>query len=113
MDFIEKLDGAITVTNEKGEIIYMNEKADKVFQKDGGRALYGSNLMDCHSETSRKKIEEIIRTGQNNAYTIEKNGKKKLIFQTPWISEGEYKGLVEISLEIPFEMQHFVRSQTA
>lgn len=109
MDFIENLDGAITVTNADGVIIYMNKKADKVFQKDGGRALYGSNIMDCHSETSRKKIREIIDARQNNVYTIEKNGKKKLIFQTPWFADGVFKGLVEVSLEIPFEMPHFIR----
>jgi hypothetical protein len=28
MDFIEHLDGAITVTNADSEIIYMNKKAD-------------------------------------------------------------------------------------
>ncbi len=40
---------------------------------------------------------------------IGKNGVKKLIYQTPWIENGEFRGLVELSLEIPFEMPHFVR----
>jgi hypothetical protein len=34
---------------------------------------------------------------------------KKLIYQTPWYAGGEYAGFVEISLEIPFEMPHFIR----
>ena len=39
----------------------------------------------------------------------EKNGVKKLIYQTPWYENGEFMGLVEFSLEIPFEMPHYIR----
>jgi len=109
MDFIEKLDGAVIVTNAGGKLIYMNERALRNVEKDGGNELLGRNLMDCHSASSRKKIEKIMKTKKNNVYTIEKKGKKKLIFQTPWMSEGEFKGLVELSLEIPFDMPHFIR----
>ncbi len=35
---------------------------------------------------------------------------KKMIFQTPWYKNGTYAGFMELSLEIPFEMPHFVRS---
>ena len=48
-----------------------------------------------------------------NAYTIEKNGVKKLIYQTPWYENGEFMGLVEFSLEIPFEMPHYIRKPKA
>ena len=41
---------------------------------------------------------------------IEKNGVKKIIYQSPWYKEGEYAGFVELSLEIPLEMPHFIRS---
>ena len=35
---------------------------------------------------------------------------KKLIYQTPWYKEdGTFGGLIEYSIEIPFEMPHFVR----
>ena len=35
---------------------------------------------------------------------------KKLIYQTPWWKEdGSFGGLIEYSIEIPFEMPHFVR----
>jgi hypothetical protein len=43
---------------------------------------------------------------EKNVYTIEKNGVKKLIYQSPWYYNGEYAGFVELSLEIPFEMEH-------
>lgn len=109
MDWIEKLDGSVIVTDVQGELIYMNDKAVRQFEKDGGAALIGRKLSECHSERSNKIIEEMIRTRSNNVYTIEKKGKKKLIFQSPWISDGEFKGLIELSLEIPFDMPHFVR----
>jgi len=44
-----------------------------------------------------------------NIYTLEKDGIKKLIYQAPWYEGGEYAGVVELSVEIPFEMPHFVR----
>ena len=50
-----------------------------------------------------------MQTGQTNVYTIEKKGVKKLIYQTPWYHDGAFAGLVELGLEIPAEMPHFVR----
>ncbi|MHC1708648.1 MAG: PAS sensor protein [Bacteroidales bacterium] len=109
MEWIEKLDGNVIVSGKNGVIVYMNEKAINQYVKDGEESLIGKNLMDCHNEFSQKKIREIMDTGRNNIYTIEKKGKKKLIFQTPWFVDGVFSGIVELSLEIPFEMPHFVR----
>jgi len=47
---------------------------------------------------------------ETNVYTIEKAGIKKMIYQTPWYQNGKVAGLVEISIEIPFDMPHFIRS---
>ena len=59
---------------------------------------------------TREKTERLLATRVKNVYTIEKNGVKKLIYQSPWYKEGIYAGFVEISLEIPLEMPHFIRS---
>jgi hypothetical protein len=32
-----------------------------------------------------------------------------MIYQSPWFKDGEFAGLIELSLEIPMEMAHFVR----
>jgi transcriptional regulator with PAS, ATPase and Fis domain len=109
MEFFEKLDGAVIVSDTNGTIIYLNEKAVKNFEKNGGRNLIGKNLKDCHQDYSNKKILEMMATREKNVYTIEKKGKKKLIYQTPWYKGDEFGGLVELSLEIPFEMPHFIR----
>ena len=51
----------------------------------------------------------LLKKKQLNVYTIEKNGIKKLIYQSPWYVKGEFAGFVELSLEIPFEIPHFIR----
>ncbi len=51
-------------------------------------------------------IRNLLETGGSNAYTIEKNGLKKMIYQTAWKQDGVVAGLVEISMVIPFEMRY-------
>ena len=65
--------------------------------------------MDCHPEPARTKVKDLLANPRMNSYTIEKNGVKKMIYQTPWFEAGKFKGFVELSMEIPFEMPHFVR----
>ncbi|MCK9422408.1 MAG: hypothetical protein M0Q38_07405 [Bacteroidales bacterium] len=109
MEWIEKLDGNVIVCDAGATIIYMNETAIKNYAADGGVALIGRNLKDCHGEESWLKIRQIMDTHQKNVYTIEKRGKKKIIYQSPWMDGDVFKGIVELSLEIPFEMEHFIR----
>ena len=101
---------AITICNTDGVIVEMNDAAAKVFEKDGGANLVGKNALDCHPEPARSKVKKILSDCEKNVYTIEKNGVKKLIYQCPWFEDGHYAGFVELALEIPFEMEHFVRS---
>ena len=42
---------------------------------------------------------------------LEKNGQKKMIYQTPWRIDGQVKGLVEISFVLPDEMPHYDRDE--
>lgn len=109
-DFIHKLPVAVTVCDKEGKIIYMNEKSCETFKEDGGEDLIGKNVLDCHPKGAREKLVHMLSKGEKNCYTIEKKGVKKLIYQTPWYDEkGEYAGFVELSLEIPRDMPHFVR----
>ncbi len=101
--------GAITICDPQGIIVYMNDKAAATFKTDGGRALIGKNVLDCHPEPARSQLKDMLEKRQANVYTIEKKGVKKLIYQTPLFSSGEYLGFAELSVEIPFEMPHFVR----
>ena len=110
-DWVRNLPVAVTVCDAQGTIIYMNEKSCKTFESRGGRGLVGRNVLDCHPEPARTRLKTLLENHEGNCYTIEKQGRKKLIYQTPLYDEnGEFGGLVELSLEIPFEMPHFVRS---
>jgi hypothetical protein len=55
-------------------------------------------------------LESMLVNENTNSYTIEKNGIKKLIYQTPWYENDVYMGYVELSLVIPMEMKHFKRN---
>jgi len=87
----------------------MNQRACRTFEKYGGESLIGKSLFDCHGERSSAMIRRFLQTGESNVYTIEKAGVKKLIHQSPWYKDGKIAGLVELSLELPTEMPHFVR----
>ena len=52
----------------------------------------------------------VCDTGGTNVYTIEKNGVRKMIYQTAWRVDGVVGGLAEISMEIPAEMPHYIRN---
>ncbi|HLD45176.1 MAG TPA: diguanylate cyclase [bacterium] len=108
-NWTQEFSGAVTLSDATGKIVYMNQKASQVFEKQGGRKLVGKNLMDCHSASSRKRLQEMIQKQEKNIYTIEKKGVKKLIYQAPWYHRGAFAGLVELSLELPAVMPHFIR----
>jgi hypothetical protein len=107
--WVAEFPAAVTVCDRRGVIIAMNAKAADSFAGDGGAALVGSNLLDCHPEPSRTLVAELLARPRVNAYTIEKRGVHKVIYQAPWFEAGAFTGLVELSLEVPATMPHFVR----
>lgn len=106
-EWAEEMNCAVTVCDKDGVIIYMNEKSRKTFEKHGN--LIGKNLLDCHKPKSIEKIKELLATGGTNTYTIEKEGLKKIIYQTAWKDKGVVAGLVEISIVLPDEIPHYIR----
>ena len=107
--WVKGFPGEVTVCDRSGIIVDMNDQSIEAFAEDGGEKLIGANILDCHPEPARSKLLEMMASERANIYTIEKNGVKKLIYQTPWYKNGEYAGFVELSLPIPFEMPHFIR----
>ena len=109
MDWLKEINAAITICDNQGVVVYMNDKSEQVFESDGGKTLIGSNLFSCHPEPALTKLKEMLADGSTNVYTIEKKGKKKIIYQTPWIKDNTIEGMVELSFNIPNEMPHFIR----
>ena len=106
-DWAKEMNCAVTVCNTEGIILYMNDKAKATFAKHGD--LIGKNLMGCHNDRSKDIIRDLMETGGSNAYTIEKEGLRKMIYQTAWRVDGKVAGLVEISMVIPSDMPHYIR----
>ena len=107
-NWAEDMNCAVTVCDKSGIIIFMNQKSRDTFCKNG-ESMVGRSMIPCHNEHSQAKIREMLEQGTSNCYTIEKNGVKKMIYQTPWRENGVVMGLVEISMVIPEEMPHYIR----
>ena len=109
---LQWLDGvavSVVACDTAGGCTYLNERACHTFAKDGGRALVGRSLIDCHPEPARSRLLEMLRTPGANSYTVEKAGKKKLVHQTPFFRDGVFAGVVEFVIELPALLPHFVR----
>jgi PAS domain-containing protein len=109
VDLCSALPAAVTACNAEGIIIYINPTAERQFHKSGGCALLGSNIFECHPHEAQEKIRALMLERKSNVYTVEKNGQRRLIYQSPWYQAGEFAGLVEISFEIPYPIPHIVR----
>ena len=107
--WVREFGAAVTVCDTEGIILEMNDRSARMFREQGGRALLGSNVLDCHPEPSRTKLRLLMAGRQPSTYTTEKSGRRKLIHQAPWYRDGEYAGFVEIVLALPEAMPHFVR----
>ncbi|MDX8339841.1 hypothetical protein SLH46_11645 [Draconibacterium sp. IB214405] len=110
VNWMDEFSGAITVCDREGIIVYMNDFSIKQFQKYGGDKLLGTNLLDCHPEPSKTKLREMLATPVENTYTTEKNGVKKVITQRPWLQNGEFCGIIELSFELPSDIVNHHRS---
>jgi len=107
--WLKECPAAVTVCDRQGKILEMNDAACKAFAKYGGRELVGKNLLDCHPEPAREKIRKMLAEPTTDCYTVEMQGKKKLVYQMPWFSQGRFSGIMEIMLEIPADIPHFIR----
>lgn len=107
--WVKEFPAVITVCDEEGIVLEMNDKSLELFQDDGGEKLIGTNMLDCHPEAARAKLEHLMETHQPNVYTIQKKGKRKLVYQTPWFRKGAFAGMIEMILELPEQVPYFNR----
>lgn len=106
--FFEELKGvAITICDKDGKILDMNTTSANV--NSHGQKIIGNNLFNCHPPHAAAILKDLLENEKLNAYTIEKNGIKKIIYQVPWYENGKFGGLIELSMPIPFDMPHYVR----
>ena len=112
-DYFEGADIAVTVCAKDGTILDMNVKSRKTFLNPGREDLIGQNVLDCHPEPARSMLSDMLANPRTNIYTVEKEGLKKLIFQTPWYDGDEYAGFMELSIVLPENIPNRVRKPKA
>ena len=108
MQYFKEVPFAVTISDKEGKIVEMNEKSVKTFVKDG-KSIIGNSLYDCHPGPAQEKLKALYEKHNVNAYTVEKNGIRKLIYQSPWFENDEFMGYVELSLELPEHLPNYVR----
>ncbi len=108
-EWVKEFPEPVIVSDLDGKIVEMNDKAVEWFANRGGRDLLGKSLFEVHLEPSRSKIKELLQSGETNVYTIERDGVRRLVCQSPWYRNGALAGLVELLLEVPSEIPHHVR----
>lgn len=110
-DWAEGINCAVTVADRDCVILYQNEQAREVYRNHGN--LIGKSILQCHNPRSQAIIARILQEGCSNSYTITKNGRKKMIYQTPWRNEnGKIAGIAEFSMVIPDQMPHYDRDKS-
>ena len=67
-EWIKEFPAAITVCDAEGILLEMNDRAAKSYEKDGGRKLIGSNMLDCHPEPARTRTERLLAAREKNVY---------------------------------------------
>jgi PAS domain S-box-containing protein len=105
----EEMPATVIVIDASGTIVSLNARAREAYAKEGGAALVGQSIFDCHPEHARDKLRALLATRTANHYTIRKKGQRKIIHQMPWYRGGEFAGLVELSIPIPDDLPHFER----
>lgn len=99
---------SVTICDADCRILYMNDRSRATFSPD--RDITGHDLLAYHPPHAVETIKRLLSGElERNAYTIEKKGQRKLIYQTPWYADGCIAGLVELSMVLPAEMPHYIR----
>jgi hypothetical protein len=107
--WVRELPAEVMVCDSTGLILEMNTESEALFAKDGGRALLGTNVLDCHPAPAYEKLEGMLQGQLANSYFNTEAGEKRFFFQSPWYVEGRYSGFVEISFKVPEQIPHFIR----
>lgn len=85
---------AVVLCDINHTIVYMNGAAVKKYEKRGGKALIGKNLLDCHNKHSRDKIIHVLEwfseSPENNKfYTYHKDKENQDVFMVAVRDEND------------------------
>jgi DUF438 domain-containing protein len=96
------LRATVTVADENGRIIFLNDLAIAHYADRGGSALIGSHLHDCHNRASQEKIRRMVaryRSGDlspTRYHEQQADGTAQSIVVIPIIVEDQFRGIAEL-----------------
>lgn len=100
------------LTDKNDIITYMNDASAEMFADDGGLELMGRNVKECHNDYSNSVIDLINHEEFQNVYTIELKGKKKFVCQSPYYENGEFAGIMEMTIDLPEVLPNIIREKS-
>jgi PAS domain S-box-containing protein len=91
---------AVVICNLEHEIIYMNQAAEKNYEKWGGGKLVGKSLLNCHNQESREKLQRVLDwfledESHNIVYTFYNKKQNKDVYIVALRNEGKLIGYYE------------------
>ena len=109
LEWFDRLPCSVMVCDCDYSVLYMNERAAEDHADDGGFALVGTDLMDCHPPDAQAKLREVLASGRPNVYTTQKEGEKKLVYQCQWRKGRRAGGIVQLVIALPRETNRRAR----
>ena len=98
----EGLRAVVTIADETGHIVYLNDLALEHYGARGGEDLVGTHLDDCHNPTSQAEIEAMYaryRAGDltpTRYHQVKEDGLGETIVLIPLVTEGRVRGVAEL-----------------
>lgn len=92
----------VTVADEDGRIVFMNDLAIDHYGDRGGDGLIGKRLSDCHNPASQRKIRQMYsryRAGDltpTRYYEEKGDDLAESIVLIPLIVTGRFRGVAEL-----------------
>lgn len=99
---LDGLQACVTVADENGRIIYLNDLAAEHYGDRGGRGLLGTHLDDCHNAQSQTKIRDMYARFHGGDLTPIRyhergqHGTARSIVLIPLFADEAFGGLVEL-----------------
>ena len=96
------LRAAITVADEGGKIIFLNDLAIEHYADRGGETLLGTDIHNCHNAESQAKIRALYaryRAGDptpTRYHEMKGDGLAQSIVIFPLIVDGRFRGMAEL-----------------
>lgn len=99
-DYFKAFPFSVTVCDCKGVIVYMNDASIHQYKSDGGAALLGKSLIDCHPEPSRSKLLALLEKPKTHTYISENNAHPLFVVQSPWMDGEKAVGIIELLIPL-------------